>query len=230
MLKRIVYISCIVLVIGGIFNIIKKQEYIETFGTSVTNRVVVVDAGHGGMDKGAQGLYGSSEDVINLKIALKLQQLLEQSGAVVLLTRSDENSMSDADAKTIREKKVSDIRNRVMLGNNEDVDIVVSIHMNKFEDSKYYGWQSFYQKRSEDSRRLSNHIQMSMNSVINVDNHRQIKPLSGIYMMDHIDNPTVTIECGFLSNSDEVKRLQDDKYLDKIALGIFIGIEEYFKE
>ena len=89
--------------------------------------------------KGQKGVNGVTEASINLKIALKLQNLLEQSGCTVLLTRSDENSIYDIDSNTLREKKVSDIKNRVKIGNESSADIFVSIHLNKISEKQYWG-------------------------------------------------------------------------------------------
>lgn len=98
---------------------------------------------------GAQSSNGTTEAQINLKIALKLQNLLEQSGATVILTRSDENAIYDIDKTTLREKKISDIHNRVKIGNESSADIFVSIHLNKIPQQQYYGWQTFYKENDE---------------------------------------------------------------------------------
>ena len=176
------------------------------------------------------GLYGTTEEAINLKIALKLQSLIEQSGGIVYLTRSDENGIYSADSSdTIKQMKVSDIKNRVAIGNQEDVDIFVSIHLNKYPESIYSGWQTFYQADSEESIKLANCIQEGLNKSISTPNNRVALPLKGIYIMDNVENTTVTVECGFLSNEEEAKKLQEDEYQDKLAWGIFIGIQEFFK-
>lgn len=96
---------------------------------------------------GAINEDGISEAKINLAIALKLQKLLESSGATVILTRSDDNSIHEIDAKTIAQKKVSDIKNRTKIGNNSSADAFVSIHLNKISQGQYWGWQTFFKKR-----------------------------------------------------------------------------------
>ena len=98
---------------------------------------------------GAINSSGTEEADINLKIALKLQNLLEASGATVILTRSDDNAIYELDSTTLRSKKVSDIKNRVKIGNSSEADIFVSIHLNKIPQSQYYGWQTFYNAKSE---------------------------------------------------------------------------------
>ncbi len=174
------------------------------------------------------GIIGVLESEINLKLVLKLQELLEQSGYTVILTRSDENGIYDIDKDTIREKKVSDMKNRVKIANIEEADIFVSIHLNKIEQSKYYGWQTFYQKNNEKSKLLAKKIQSNLNYSIQKENKRDIMSLSGKYIMDNIKIPTVTVECGFLSNPKELNDLMEDKYQSELAWGIYTGIVDYF--
>lgn len=235
MKKRIIcfFVFCIFsvysFIVAGILKLKDENESIMTNSTAVTSHVIVIDAGHGKPDEGAVGLYGTTEEAINLKIALKLQALIEQSGGIVYLTRSDENGIYSADSNTIKQMKVSDIKNRVAIGNQEDVDVFISIHLNKYPESIYSGWQTFYQSDNEESLKLATCIQEGLNNSISTPNNRVPLPLKGIYIMDNIENTTVTVECGFLSNEDEAKKLQEDEYQDKLAWGIFIGIQDFFK-
>lgn len=208
----------------------KDEETLEVSSLPISNHVIVVDAGHGNPDGGAVGAGGVTESEINLKIALNLQKLLEQSGSVVILTRSDENGIYDKESGTIREKKVSDMKNRVEIGNFSDAEIFVSIHLNKIEESKYSGFQTFYQKNNENSKMLAGFIQDNLNYAIQKDRKREIMSLSGKYIMDNVKIPTVTVECGFLSNSEELTLLQNDDYQQKLAWGIYTGIMDYFYE
>lgn len=214
----------------GIINMIRKQnETVTTNALPVANKTIVIDAGHGKPDDGAVGLFGTTEQAINLSITLKLQKLLEQSGAKIILTRSDENGIYSTDSENIKNKKVSDIKNRVEIGNNSDADIFISIHLNKYpESSKYKGWQTFYQKDNIESENLALLIQENLNKNIEYDNHRTILPIYNVYIMDHVKIPSVTVECGFLSNEEEARLLQEDNYQNKIAWGIFIAIQDYF--
>lgn len=206
-----------------------KKNSTEVNATPSTSKVIVLDAGHGKPDEGAVGIYGTTEEAINLKITLKLKALLEESGAQVILTRSDENGIYSSECTTIKSKKVSDIKNRVKIGNTEGVDIFISIHLNKFEQEKYRGWQTFYQQNSEDSKVLATCIQEGLNNEISeYHNDRVPLKLSKIYIMDNVKAPTVTIECGFLSNKEEAKLLEEDEYQSRLAWGIFEGIQNYF--
>lgn len=177
---------------------------------------------------GAVSDNGVSEEDINLKIVLKLQQLLEQSGAEVILTRSDENAIYDLDKKTLRDKKNSDIKNRVKIGNNSSADIFVSIHLNKIPQSQYSGWQTFFKDGNEDSKKLATSIQNNLNEAMQKENKRVPLKINNIYIIKKVEIPTTIVECGFLSNPEEEKLLQQDEYQDKLAWGIYNGIMQYF--
>lgn len=234
--KRIMAIFCMVFVSLFAFsfkiandNMIKKEITTETVALPVTNKVIVVDAGHGTPDEGAESKNGTTEAEINLKIALKLQNLLEQSGATVILTRSDENAIYDIDSKTLRQKKNSDIHNRVKIGNESSADIFVSIHLNKIPQNQYWGWQCFY-NQNEKSKVLAENLQNNLNEAIQRENKRIAMKLDTVYIMKHVEIPISIVECGFLSNKEEEKKLQEDDYQNKLAWGIYNGIMDYFKE
>ena len=179
---------------------------------------------------GAQSSTGTTEAETNLKIALKLQNLLEQSGTTVILTRSDENAIYDIDAKTLKQKKISDIHNRVKIGNESSADIFVSIHLNKIPQQQYDGWQTFYNASSENGRKLAVSIQNKLNEAIQKENNRIAKTIDNIYIIKHVEIPITIVECGFLSNPEEEKNLLEDEYQNKLAWGIYNGIVSYFYE
>lgn len=206
------------------------QELQQTSSTPVSGKVIVVDAGHGVPDEGAESSRGTTEAETNLKIALKLQNLLEQSGCTVILTRSDENAIYDLDKNTLKEKKISDIRNRVKIGNNSSADIFVSIHLNKIPQSQYWGWQCFYNSGNENSSNLAKKIQANLNNSIQKENKRVAMKLDTVYIMKHVEIPISIVECGFLSNPEEEQQLLDDEYQNRLAWGIFNGIIDYFNE
>lgn len=179
-------------------------------------------------DEGAESSSGTTEAESNLKIALKVQKLLEQSGATVILTRSDENAIYDLDSNSLKQKKISDIHNRVKIGNESSADIFVSIHLNKIPQSQYWGWQCFYQDGNEKSLNLAKSIQNNLNEAIQKENKRVPMKLDTVYIMKHVEIPTSIVECGFLSNPEEEKLLLEDSYQDKLAWGIYNGIIDYF--
>jgi len=208
--------------------IANEELAVETSSLPISGKVIVVDAGHGVPDEGAESSNGTTEAESNLKIALKLQNLLEQSGSTVILTRSDENSIYDIDSKTLKQKKISDIHNRVKIGNESSADIFVSIHLNKIPQSQYDGWQTFYKAGNSDGQKLAVSIQNSLNDAIDKENNRIAKTIDNVYIIKHIEIPTTIVECGFLSNPEEEKLLLDDEYQNKLAWGIYNGIIEYF--
>ncbi len=157
-----------------------------------------------------------------------MQQLLEQSGCTVILTRSDENAIYSLDAKTLREKKISDIRNRVKIGNSSSADIFVSIHLNKIPQSQYYGWQCFYQQKSEQSQRLAKSLQSSLNEAVQKENNRVAMKIDNVYIVKNVEIPLSIVECGFLSNPEEEQQLLEDEYQEHLAWGIYTGILNYF--
>lgn len=177
---------------------------------------------------GASSDEGITESSINLKIALKVQCLLEQAGSTVILTRSDENGIYEIESNTIREKKVSDIKNRVKIGNESSADIFVSIHLNKILQQQYWGWQTFFKKNNEDSKKLAQSLQAGLNETIQKENKRESLKIENIYIVDHVEIPTAIVECGFLSNEEEEKLLQTEEYQNKLAWGIYVGIMNYF--
>lgn len=206
------------------------KKIVQTVTLPVTNKVIVIDAGHGVPDEGAESSNGISEAKTNLNIALKLQTLLEQSGATVILTRSDENAIYDIDSKTLKEKKMSDLKNRVKIGNESSADIFVSIHLNKIPQSQYDGWQTFYKSGNEQGKKLSESIQVSLNESIEKENKRVAKTIDNVYIVKHVEIPTTIVECGFLSNPEEEKKLLEDDYQNRLAWGIYNGIINYFYE
>ena len=226
---RIMVLSVFALVFGIAIMSDKKQT-VPTVSLPVSGKTIVIDAGHGKPDEGAQSNNGTTEAETNLKIALKLQNLLEQSGSSVILTRSDENAIYDLDTKTLKQKKISDIHNRVKIGNESSADIFVSIHLNKIPQQQYDGWQTFYNAQSEDGQRLAVSIQNNLNEAIQRENNRVAKSIDNIYIVKHVEIPMTIVECGFLSNSEEEKLLLDDEYQNKLAWGIYNGIIDYFYE
>ena len=163
--------------------------------------IVVIDAGHGGEDSGAVANSVLEKD-INLEIALKLRDMLKASGIEVKMIRESDVSIYDTASGTIRERKVSDLKNRVKIVNNNKKNILVSIHQNKFEQSKYSGAQMFYSANNDKSQILAENIRKSITGLIQPENKRELKKGgSDIYLLNKATVPAVIVECGFISNS-----------------------------
>ena len=189
--------------------------------------MIVIDAGHGGEDGGAE-VDGVLEKDINLSIAGKLFEILRLCGCRVTEIRDEDISVYDSDAQTLREKKVSDLKRRVEIANESDNNILVSIHQNKFDNSAYSGAQLFYSSNHDDSRVLAESIRGAITSLLQKDNTRELKPAgSDIYLLDHAEVPAVIVECGFLSNQEERSKLMDDDYQSEMAYAVAMGVLEY---
>lgn len=228
--KRLVLVlTCLVISFALILGIQQsKTKIVPVVSLPVSNKTIVLDAGHGVPDEGAQSSNGTTEAQTNLKITLKVQKLLEQSGATVVLTRSDENAIYDLDKSTLKQKKISDIHNRVKIGNESSADIFVSIHLNKIPQEQYWGWQCFFKKNDEKSQKLANSIQDSLNQSIKKENKRVAMKLENVYIIKHVEIPISIVECGFLSNKEEESLLLNDDYQNRLAWGIYNGIMNYF--
>lgn len=190
--------------------------------------VIIIDAGHGGEDGGTQSSSGILEKDINLSIALKLNSLFKSMGFETVMIRDGDELIYDDSCKTIREKKVSDIHNRMDVMLSYPNGVFLSIHQNHFSESKYHGAQVFYSKNNPESEIVAESIQKSIVEKLQNENGRKIKP-SGteIYLLYHAKNPAVMVECGFLSNGGEAQLLNDNDYQNKMVIAIFDGVAKY---
>lgn len=180
-------------------------------------RVWVVDPGHGGEDGGAVSITGEPESRLNLAVAQRLDALLGFYGENCYLMRQEDISLHDPEAETLREKKVSDLHNRVKIVQSFEEAVLVSIHQNMFSQSKYRGSQAFYAP-TQGSQELAQAVQSAIQTHLQPDNSRQAKPIADtVYLMNHIDCTAVLVECGFLSNPEEEALLRQESYQTKIA-------------
>lgn len=200
----------------------------EASSMPITQKTVIVDAGHGGDDGGAIGIDGTVEKDINLDIALKLEKILKFYGFNVIMTRTQDVMTCDDGLDSLRKRKISDIHNRFELMRKNPDAIFISVHQNKFEDSSQHGTQVFYSGNDERSKELAEAIQTSVTLTLQRKNDRVVKKSgSGIYLLYHAKIPAVLVECGFISNSDEVKKLKDESYRRKLAILIADGLLKY---
>ena len=200
----------------------------EASSMPITQKTVIVDAGHGGDDGGAIGIDGTVEKDINLDIALKLEKILKFYGFNVIMTRTQDVMTCDDGLDSLRKRKISDIHNRFELMRKNPDAIFISVHQNKFEDSSQHGTQVFYSGNDERSKELAEAIQTSVTLTLQRKNDRVVKKSgSGIYLLYHAKIPAVLVECGFISNSDEVKKLKDESYRMKLAILVADGLLKY---
>lgn len=189
--------------------------------------VVVIDSGHGGNDPGKIGINGSLEKDINLQIAKKLKAYLEASDVTVIMTReNDQGLYQESDSH----KKMADMRNRCNLINEAKPDLAVSIHQNSYHEEAISGGQVFYYKSSVKGKRLAELLQKRFDFVLGKDNRRLAKTNGSYYLLLHVKEPIVIVECGFLSNWKEAAALSDDEYQERMAWTIHMGIMEFLNE
>lgn len=178
---------------------------------------LVLDAGHGGEDGGAVSLTGVPESQINLALVLKLRDVLGLYGVDPILLRETDVSLHADDASTLREKKRSDLKNRVSAIEDVEGGTLVSIHQNTYPGSRYHGTHVFYAP-TEGSQDLAEHFQNSIKAALQPDNERAVKQIPDtVYIMNHVTCPAVLIECGFLTNPEEETMLRDEDYQRKLA-------------
>lgn len=214
-LKIITILLTIIIIILSIF----KVNAINTF--PLAGKIIYLDAGHGGLDNGTTNNTIKEKD-INLQIVLELKDTLEQNGATVLLTRTNDNDLSSPNAKY---RKKSDFDNRIKLINSSAADIYISIHQNHYENNKYSGPQVFYVKENQ---HLAQTIQNALNKATNTK--RTIKTINNTYMYKRLNKKGVLIECGFLSNDTERNKLTTKEYQKYLSKIITEGIITYFFE
>jgi len=231
--NNIILIGLIFLLLVTVYSLNFGEERV----VSVTNeqgvqRTVIIDAGHGGEDPGAVSDYsGIKEKDVNLEIAFKVKELLENDGFKVIMTRVEDKLNYNSDAKTIYEKRKQDLTGRKKIMDEAGADIVVSIHLNKFEQPQYYGAQTFYPPNSPESQKLAMSIQKALKEIADPTNTREsLVKKEPIVILRDLKTTTAIVECGFLSNPEEEKKLQTKEYRDKLALAIKEGIVNYFKK
>lgn len=213
-------LSLLALGLLGILGYFVLTRSAPTAALTAGRPVVVIDPGHGGEDGGAVAPDGTEEADINLAVAQRLDFLLHFLGRDTLLLRDSDISLHDPSASTIREKKVSDIHNRVDAVNAQTDPYLISIHQNFFPSSKYRGAQVFYGGNPQ-SQPWAERTRGNLRSCLDPENKRETKPIDrGIYLMNHVSCPALLIECGFLSNPEERCLLKDGSYQTALAVVI----------
>ncbi len=218
-------IFCFAAAAGLAVGLAKKTVPVSGEGSG---SIIFIDPGHGGMDGGAVSITGIQESGINLEISTRLRDLLHLCGLTTAMTRDGDYAIYDADCDTIARKKSSDLRNRAAMLQNQPGAILVSIHQNQFSDGKYRGAQVFYNKASG-SEALAKTVQTALRTGLDPDNRREIKQADGVYLMEHIENTAVLVECGFLSNREEEQLLRSEAYQKKLACAIGAGLLQYLE-
>lgn len=222
-IETIMGILLLVMVFG-----ISREAGIMAVGQRTVSRkgnpVVAIDIGHGGNDPGKVGVDGSLEKDINLQIAQQLKAYLESSDVEVVMTRDDDTGLYNASDSN---KKMADMRKRCEIINEATPDLVISIHQNSYHQETISGGQVFYYKSSEKGKQLAEIIQKRFDYVLGEDNRRAAKANDNYYLLLHVKQPIVIVECGFLSNWNEAAKLNSEEYQDKLAWTIHMGVMEF---
>lgn len=228
--KRALIILLIFLIAcGGIyFGMNKIQQVVPAFANQDNNLVIVLDAGHGGMDGGCSTADGVPEKGINLNILLTLRDMLTAAGYKVEVTRDTDTSIHDDGIEGLANQKKSDMDNRLAKFNKNPNAICISIHQNLFTDSKYSGAQMFYSDTNPESKYLAQMLQDQFVEYLQPENKREIK-LCGeeLFLCYFSKNPTVMVECGFLSNPQEAEKLKTEDYQRQVAYTIFTALNKF---
>ena len=183
------------------------------------NRVVVIDAGHGGVDPGAVGKAKVLEKDVTLAVSKRLQVLVQQSGAKTIMVRVDDSDLGTSQG--LLKRKREDLAQRIQLARDAQAEVYLSIHANSFPDAKLNGAQTFYHSDSPEGRLLAQSIQQELNSMTN--GKRVAKANQDIYVLKKAHQAAVTVELGFLSNLEEEQLLTTPDYQEKLAIAIYKG-------
>lgn len=228
--KKILSVLCVYILIVGVF--LAAAYWGSRATTAVAqmipmerNHTVIIDAGHGGVDGGATSCSGKLESAFNLEISLRLNDLMHLLGVHTKMIRTSDVSVY-TQGETIAAKKVSDLKNRVAIVNETENAVLLSIHQNTFPDGRYSGAQVFYAPKGE-GQQLAELLQSALVQTINPGSNRKSKKADGVYLMEHIENCGVLIECGFLSNVEEEAKLRSDIYQKQLCCVIAITVCNY---
>lgn len=197
----------------------------KSWNLPLSGKVIYIDPGHGGPDGGAVGKSLLEKDIA-LNISLQLRDYLQEQGALVLLTREEDEDLASADTNGYSRRKAEDIRKRVLLINGSDADLFLSIHLNAIPSSRWRGAQTFFDGKYEENEVVAKFIQAELRT--NLENtDRVAKRINGIYLLKHADKPGALVEVGFLSNPAEEELLGTKEYQNKVAISIYKGVLRY---
>lgn len=227
--KRKCLIYC--LFMAGLGAIVGTVIMISSYASnqhSLNTLTVIVDAGHGLPDGGTVGVSGSIEQKINLDIALKLKEVLDGKNIKVIMTRENENGLWDSDSVSIREKKVSDMNNRLKIMEESNADLFISIHMNSYPNTNTSGLRVFYAPNHKEIMPLAEYIQKRIQEITGAKTTVVKSADKSLFLMKNPPVPAILVECGFLSNHAEEKKLQDSDYQARLAWAIADAIENYY--
>lgn len=215
---------------AGSFAVRRAREGTADAISATPRPVIVLDPGHGGEDGGASGKDGTLEKDLNLSVAKAVSVLLKSAGYDVRLTREEDVLLYDRYGDRTDYtgyKKTYDLRNRLRFAKEAEAALLVSIHMNTFPETRYSGLQVYYAPAREESRAVASLVQTYVRRYLQPENEREIKKAtSSIYLLSRSECPAVLIECGFLSNEEELALLKTPAYQKELAVTLAAAIGE----
>lgn len=224
--KKLVWCLLFLVVVLAVFVSFAAPEGIQTNADN-SQKTLVIDAGHGGEDGGAVASNGTTESGINLDIALRLEALAKFWGIPAVMTRTTEDIPYPESAETLSAKKKADQNARIELIQNLPGAVLISIHQNYYPSATPWGIQVFYGKVAGGSE-LGEIVQKNLTTQISPENRRVAAPIDeSIYLMRKVSCPAILVECGFLSNQDELAKLETENYRLKLAAVIFASYQQY---
>jgi N-acetylmuramoyl-L-alanine amidase len=198
----------------------------KSWNLPLSGKIILVDPGHGGPDGGA-GDQKTLEKDIALKVSLKLRDFLQEQGALVIMTRETDKDLASSGTRGYSRRKVEDLKARLNMINQNDIDLFVSIHLNAIPSSRWSGAQTFYASQYEENEAAARFIQDELRRNLG-NTTRKAKPLNQVYILKNAKKPGVLCEIGFLSNPGEKAKLKTDSYQEKVASSIYNGVNRYF--
>lgn len=208
--------------------LIRFSPIMGAFATDKDVKTVIIDAGHGLPDGGTVGYNGTIEHEINLRIAEKTEEVLRGKGFMTVMTRRGEESLAVDEKSSIREMKKNDMKIRKELIKKSDADIFISIHMNSYPNKNVSGLRLFYSANHEEISGLAEDIQSKIGEITGARTYAVKTADKDLFLMKNPPIPAILVECGFLSNPEEEKKLSEEEYQSKIAWAIAEAVEEYY--
>lgn len=218
--------GAILLIILIQYPIQKTTDSWDSWSLPLAGQVIVLDPGHGGPDGGAEGSDDTKEKEIALAVSKKLQDYLQQAGALVYLTREIDKDLASDSTQGLSKRKIEDLKNRIAFIEEKDPNFFISIHLNAIPSTKWSGAQTFYYPGLEKSEQLAKQMQAEIKR--NLENtNREAMAINGVYLLKHANRPGALVEIGFLSNTHERELLKTTNYQTKMAASLYEGILRY---
>ncbi len=194
---------------------------------ALSGKIIVVDAGHGGIDPGANRPDVLEKD-INLNIALQVRETLRQQGAKVIMTRDTDTELSGlCDNEKVRGRYRRDLNARLEMVEESDADLFVSIHANTSSKPQKRGAECYYYSKSVEGKRLAEALEQQLQTITNTTQEAASPPF---FVLRRNKVPAVLIEVGYITNAEERDLLQSPEYQRRLAEAIAAGICDYYKD